>query len=149
MYRRILVPLDGSELAEAALRHARDIAASSLAEIVLVRVPVNVLYDASAVAPPASILMYDYVRTEARTYLERVEAELKANGFKATSEVSEGLVADAILDCAERTHADLIIMSTHGRSGVARWLLGSVAEKIVRGAQVPVLIVRPPQDSHA
>ena len=149
MYRKILVPLDGSALAEIALAHARDLANDPSSQIVLVRVPVNILYDPTAVMPPSSSSMYDYVRAEAKSYLTRIERDLNAAGYNASSELCEGPVADAILECAERVGANLIVMSTHGRSGVARWLLGSVAEKIVRGAHLPVLLVRAPQGQPA
>jgi nucleotide-binding universal stress UspA family protein len=59
--------------------------------------------------------------------------------------VLEGPVADALLDHAAASHADLIVMSTHGRSGMERWLLGSVAERVMRGAKMPVLLIRPDQ----
>ena len=149
MFKTILVPLDGSELAEAVIPLVRDIAASTCAAIVLLRVPENVLYDPAVVAPPVSVTMYEHVRVEARDYLHRVEADLAAAGFKVRAKVNEGLVADAILECAESEHAELIAMSTHGRSGLARWLLGSIAEKIVRSSAIPVLLVRPHKNHQA
>ena len=149
MYRKILVPLDGSALAEIALVNARELAVGPSTQIILMRVPVNILYDPTAVMPPASTSMVDYVRAEAKDYLTRIESGLKAAGFNASAVLGEGPVADAILECAERVGADLIVMSTHGRSGVARWLLGSVAEKIVRGAHLPVLLVRGQQGEPA
>ncbi len=143
MYRRVLVPLDGSTFSEAALPHARELAQCTGAEIALVRVAVQPLYEYTT-----DPILFETVRedTEAESaeYLERVVSELRAEGFKATAEPCSGPVAETILDYAQEIEADLIIMSTHGRSGFARWFIGSVADKIVRASRLPVLLVRPP-----
>jgi nucleotide-binding universal stress UspA family protein len=80
---------------------------------------------------------------ESAIYLDRVAAELRAVGVKVTTETCAGPVAETILEYAEGIHADLIAMSTHGRSGLARWFIGSVADKVVRAARLPVLLARP------
>ncbi|MGB8644856.1 MAG: universal stress protein [Anaerolineae bacterium] len=142
MYRKILVPLDGSSFGEAALAHARELAHCTGAEIALVRVAIQPLYE-YATDP----LLFQTVRedTEAASaeYLQRVAAELSADGFTATVETCTGPVAETILDYAQEIQADLIVMSTHGRSGLARWFIGSIADKIVRASTLPVLLVRP------
>ncbi len=80
---------------------------------------------------------------ERRTYLKRMADRLAAAGLQVRMELCDGPVAEAILDYADRTAADLIAMSTHGRSGLGRWLMGSVAERVLHAAKVPVLLVRP------
>jgi nucleotide-binding universal stress UspA family protein len=85
------------------------------------------------------------LETDASAYLSAVAARLQADGLKVSAEVItvSGPVADAIIDFAKEKHAELIAMSTHGRTGPARWFLGSVADRVVRGAGMPVLMVRP------
>ena len=146
MYRKILVPLDGSPLAEAALPHALSMAQSYGAELVLLRVPVP------HVAPrpptigemlPDAMEQYDeQLYQRIKDYLDHLAARLHESGVPVSTDLRYGDVAEAILDYAEEVDADLIVMSTHGRTGVARWLLGSVANKIVQGAACPVLLIR-------
>ncbi len=138
MYKRILIPLDGSEFAEAALPHARALAACTGAELVLLRVAVQPLY--GSISPDSSPSIRADTEAEASAYLDRVAGELRAAGFRVTAETCTGPVAETILDYAAGIRADLIVMSTHGRSGLARWFIGSVADKIVRGARLPVLL---------
>jgi nucleotide-binding universal stress UspA family protein len=137
MLKRILVPLDGSPLAEAVLPEVKELAALHEAEVVLVRV-------AWAHAFPGMSAVDAQVRAvdEAQAYLALVETDLVAHGLSVRSVVRYGHAAEEILDHARVENADLIAMSTHGRSGVRRWVLGSVAETVVRHAAVPVLLVR-------
>jgi nucleotide-binding universal stress UspA family protein len=137
MFSRILVPLDGSPLAEAVIPQVVDLATLRKAEIVLLRV-------ALAHALPGTDPVEAQVRAveEAQAYLAKVEADLLAQGLAVKSVVRYGHAADEILDHARAGDVDLIAMSTHGRSGVRRWVLGSVAETVVRHAPVPVLLVR-------
>ncbi len=140
MYKRILIPLDGSEFAEAALPHACAIAACTGAELALLRVAVQPLYGSISTDPLLIPALRADTETEASAYLDRVADELRAAGFRVTAETCTGPVAETILDYAAGIRADLIVMSTHGRSGLARWFIGSVADKIVRGARLPVLL---------
>ena len=143
MYKKILVPLDGSEFAEAALPHARAFAECTGAEIVLLRVVTQPIHAYTAPDP----LLYDSLQkdtvAECTDYLERVAADLKAAGYKVTTETGAGPVVETILEFAQGIGADLIAMSTHGRSGLARWFIGSTADKVVRAATLPVLLTRP------
>lgn len=144
-FKKILVPLDGSRFAEGALPYAQMLAECGGGQIELVRIavhPSSYVY----VSDPATLAsLYDSDRVHCEEYLQKVAARLQeATSVKVSMAVLEGPVADAILDHAEDTHADLIVMSTHGRSGMERWLLGSVAEKVVRGAKIPVMLIRPP-----
>ncbi len=143
MYRKILVPLDGSAFAEAALAHARTLAECTGAEIVLLRVTVQPVYEYAAPEPVFNRAVYEDTEAEASRYVQRIAAELSAEGFKVSAESCTGPVAETILDYAQEIRADLIVMSTHGRSGLARWFIGSIADKVVRAATLPVLLARP------
>jgi nucleotide-binding universal stress UspA family protein len=137
MFSRLLVPLDGSSLAEAILLQVTELASLHGAEVVLLRV-------AHAHAFPATDEIEAQVRAvqEADAYLAGVAQRLKAGGIKVQCVVRYGQAAEEILDHAGVGGVDLIAMSTHGRSGMRRWMLGSVAEKVLRAAPVPVLLVR-------
>jgi nucleotide-binding universal stress UspA family protein len=144
MYQKILVPLDGSELAEQVLPHVCELASIGNSEIVLVRVLMYLLHDYAWVDPTYSLATEsDLVKAEAISYLTAVAKRLAVDGLRVSVEAVDDPVAESILECAERVHADIIAMSTHGRSGVSRWLMGSVADRVVCGAKVPVLLIRP------
>ncbi len=147
MYRKILVPLDGSDLAEAVLPHVEMLAKANGSEVIVLRVAVNPAYQFAMTEPSIVGVLVSDMEAESEKYLKRVSEQLKAHGISVTSEMVEGSTADCILKVAEEKGADLIAMSTHGRSGVARWLIGSVADRVVRTAKVPVLLVRPAQQS--
>ncbi len=144
MYKKILVPLDGSEFAEAALLHVRALAECTGAEIILLRVVTQPIH--AYIAPDP--LLYKSIQTdsvaECVAYLQRVASDLEVEGFHVTVETGTGPVAETILEFAQEVHADLIAMSTHGRSGLARWFIGSIADKVVRATTLPLLLARPP-----
>jgi nucleotide-binding universal stress UspA family protein len=142
-YERILVALDGSETAEAILPFAEEVAGPHGAEIVLVRVaeplsPGEARAAAGVAAPDASFVR----ELEARQYLARAAERLVGRGLRVRTDVRMGAAAAQILAAAAEVRADLIAMSTHGRGGVGRLLFGSVAEAVLRGARVPVLLIR-------
>ncbi len=143
MYQRILVPLDGSELAEAVLPYATALADCTGAEIALLRVVVEPVYEYAFTDPLIGEKIREQIKTEAADYLERVAQNLQQDGFRVMTQVADGLVPEVILDGAERLHTDLIAMSTHGRTGLARFLIGSVADRVIHACKTPVLIVRP------
>jgi nucleotide-binding universal stress UspA family protein len=145
MYRKILVPLDGSQVAEAVLPHVESLARANESEVILLRVAVNPAYQFSMTDPSIVGVLVTDMEVEAEKYLKGVTEQLTAHGLKVSSEIAEGGTADCILKIAEEKGVDLIAMSTHGRSGIARWLIGSVADRVVRTAKVPVLLVRPAQ----
>jgi nucleotide-binding universal stress UspA family protein len=137
VFHRILVPLDGSGLAEAILSDVVELATQHRADVVLLRV-------ASAHARIGSDLTEAQVHAvaEAEGYLAEKEQRLAGRGIRVSSVVRYGQPAEEILDHARTSAIDLIAMSTHGRSGVERVLLGSVAERVLREAPVPVLLRR-------
>jgi nucleotide-binding universal stress UspA family protein len=142
MYRKILVPLDGSKTAEGVLPHAKALAYSEGAELVLLTVAANPVMD-FAFSDPAIAQNAQREQEEAsQKYTARIEGELKEAGFRVSTLLRIGAVADTILNVAEEMQVDVIAMSTHGRTGPARWLLGSIADKVVRNSQVPVLLIR-------
>jgi nucleotide-binding universal stress UspA family protein len=142
MYRRVVVPLDGSLLAEGMLRFIVDIAGPLDLEVVLLRV-VRPIPPQVTETLRAAILgtMEDHV-AEARAYLAAAAERLNAKGLRVRAVVRSGEPVDEIVDCARDTKADLIAMSTHGRSGVGRLLFGSVAEAVLREAEIPVFLMR-------
>ena len=141
MYQKILVPLDGSELAEKALRHAAALAKSLNAQIILLRVVVFPTRDFDIIPMEAAVSPAMFA--EAKHYLEHAAGSLRRMGIAVTTATESGRVADKIIDYVTDHQIDLIVMSTHGRAGAARWLLGSVADRIVHAAPVPVFLVRP------
>jgi nucleotide-binding universal stress UspA family protein len=136
-YKKILVPLDGSECAERILPKVEKLATELKATISLLRVAYAHTFP--GVDPTEAEVA---VVREAEEYLHGLEERLKAKGFKVDSHVRYGDEAEEILDHSAQKDIDLIAMSTHGRSGVKRWLLGSVAEKILRHATKPIFLVR-------
>ena len=146
MYRRIMVPLDGSELAECALPHMEAIARGcQTVDVILLRVvePVNLPGDYIISQTDRERIEKKH-RSVAEDHLEQLTSRLKDRGINVQSEVVAGKVAESIVTYAENNEVDLIIMATHGRSGISRWSLGSVADRVVRLACVPVLMVRAP-----
>lgn len=142
MFTKILVPLDGSGLAEAVLPHVERLAIADNAQVVLLAVVVPVrLYTDAAINYPID---EDQQVSEAEQYLKAVAARLGELGLRTESVVRYGGAADEILAFAKETGADLIAMSTHGRSGLGRWVFGSVADKVLRAARIPLLVFRPP-----
>jgi len=142
MYKRILVPLDGSDLAKTALDQAEKLAKTFDAEIVLFQVvPFMPIYGSPELVTP---LIVDEKQKEAvEKYLAELAEELKKRGFKVTTAVRTGQqVAAEIIDFAKESGVDLIIMCTHGRSGISRWVLGSIAHKVLIRAETPILLLR-------
>jgi nucleotide-binding universal stress UspA family protein len=147
----VIVPLDGSELAESALLEALDLAKNFGGEIVLARafqVPPTAYYQSEDVPPAAKPFIPTYddlvadMKREAGEYLDAKGKELAGAGVKVRKEVLIGPAAEEIVKLARDTKGSLIAMCTHGRSGVRRWLLGSVTEKAVNHAESPMLIIR-------
>ena len=141
MYKRIVVPLDGSPLAEQALPHALAQASRFGADLILLKVlaPLpEVVFSA-----PAAVLAAEKMSGQlARDYLEDVSAGLREQGITVQVAQVDGEPYVEIIRFAEEQDADMIVLSTRGQSGFSRWLLGSVADRVVRGATVPVLLVQ-------
>jgi nucleotide-binding universal stress UspA family protein len=143
MYKKILVPLDGSEMAKKGLEEAEKLAQIFGAEIVLFQVvPFMPIYGSPELVTP--LIVDEKQKEAAEKYLLTLSEELRKKGFKVTSMVKTGQqVAVEIIDFAKESGADLIVMCTHGRSGITRWVLGSVAHKVLTRAETPILLLRP------
>jgi nucleotide-binding universal stress UspA family protein len=150
MYQKVMVPLDGSELAECVLPHVESIVKGCQAQsVTFVRavVPISLSLSGDVDVQPTE---KDRKRIEAEDfavaedYLKKVVGRLKYDGIKLQYKVIKGKAAESLADFAEKNKMDLIIIATHGRSGISRWAWGSVADRILRSACVPVLMVRAP-----
>ncbi len=143
MYKRILLPLDGSALAEQALPYAIAQAERFGAELVLLRV-VEPIAPTDVLVQPKVAAMQAERRTKALTqeYLERIATCVQERGIPVQMVTVEGRSHTEIVQFAEANQIDLIVMCTRGQSGFSRWLMGSTADRVVRGADVPVLLVR-------
>jgi nucleotide-binding universal stress UspA family protein len=139
MFERILVPLDGSARAEVILPQLARLLRREDCEILLLRA-VHVPLSAARRRDAKPLL--DRQRDEALQYVHTLAHRFGGQGAKVHARVAEGPPADAILEAAGTEGATMIALSTHGRSGVARWILGSVAEKVIRASNIPVLVVR-------
>jgi len=141
MYKKILVPLDGSELARKALDQAEKLAKTFDAEIILFQVvPFLPIYGSPELVTP--LIVDEKQRESAEKYLTNLAEELKKRGLKVTTMVRTGQqVAVEIIDFAKETGVDLIVMCTHGRSGITRWVLGSVAHKVLTRTETPILLL--------
>jgi nucleotide-binding universal stress UspA family protein len=140
VYKRILVPLDGSKLSEMALSHAGVLAKGLGAEVVLLGVVEFLDHDLGDI--PIEYAASSEVLEERRHYLEHTASSLRRAGVSVTTFSISGKVADTIIDFADKNNIDLIVMSAHGHSAAFRWLMGSVADKVMHGAHVPVLLIR-------
>ena len=143
MYKKILVPLDGSPLAEAVLPHAEALAKSEGAEITLLRVAAEPGAEFAFSDPALAASVVRQMERETTAYMESETEILKREGYNVTSLVREGPIAETILNVADEIHADVIAMSTHGHSGTRRWLMGSVADRVVSHAHIPVMLIHP------
>ena len=175
MYKKILVPLDGSKLAECALPHAEKLAlGNSEAEIILISVTelirfghifydphttsVDSMVDGAMVgytqspgAPGSFSAVEDAIgrmETEAHKYLTRIAKQFGEKVNKPKVKVLRGSPAQEIINYAEEKQCDIIVMASHGKSGPSRWALGSIAAKVSRRCSVPVLMVRGPGCQH-
>lgn len=161
MYKKILVPLDGSKLAECAIPHAVELAKGcDTEEVILISVTEQIrgltrapeayeryrTSDDIGVQGAGSRIMVTFGKLEkqAQRYLSRIAKKLEAKGIKVYKEVLLWPPAEAIASYAEQNSVDIIVMASHGRSGPSRSAHGSVAKKVLKISRVPVLMVRAP-----
>ncbi len=141
-YKKILVPMDGSETSEAILPEIEKLASVFGSIISLLHVvPIAVFPGTMEPVVPYQTITEALTR-EGEGYLRMIEKRLKDKGFTVESHLQKGNEAELILEHCDRKDINLVAMSTHGRSGVSRWLLGSVAEKVIRHATKPILLIR-------
>ncbi len=150
MYNKILVPVDGSELAECVLPHVESIAKGCGVKDVIFLNVVEPFYPPSdyETVTPVSGKEMERINSEseatAKRYLSKLVNRIKYDGVNTEAVLTRGKAADTIAEYATKNAVDLIVIATHGRSGVSRWVWGSVADRILRSACVPVLMVRAP-----
>ena len=153
MFSRVLVPLDGSKVGEAALpvigQLVDKLAPETKVEVTLIGV-ITLLRHWVVVGEASAPVSYTeeelkIIRDRVMDYLTKSGESLKSKGVTIKTIVSTGNAADEILRAADQIKADLIAMSTHGRSGVRRLAFGSITDKVLRGSRIPVLMVRAPE----
>lgn len=151
MFKHILVPLDGSHLAEAALPAALALASRFDSKITLLRVT-RTPYVASGIDGSVYTEMIVTLRQqeydEAAAYLQMKQRSLQQQNYVVDTVVREGEpIAEIVLETAAEAGVDTIVMSTHGRGGVSRWVFGSVADKVLRQAEIPVVLIRAEEEA--
>ena len=154
MYQKIMVPLDGSELAECVLPHVETIArGSETKNVIFVRVLEPLYFPAGESADWSGITreqtdtekkLEAERQTAAESYLNRLASRVDCGSARIQTELLTGKAAETLTDYAVKNKVDLVIIATHGRSGVSRWARGSVADRVLHSAGVPVLMVRAP-----
>ncbi|HWQ47288.1 MAG TPA: universal stress protein, partial [Longilinea sp.] len=140
MLDSILVPLDSSQLAECVLPHVAAVAEAFMSKIILMRVLEK--NQTSATVQLFDLLNWQIKKTEASLYLEKAKSRLQRANLRIDTNVLEGLVAETITEFSQRQGVQLIIMSSHGRSGLTQWGISSITQKIILSAPTSVLIVR-------
>jgi nucleotide-binding universal stress UspA family protein len=141
--RRILVPLDGSAMAEQILPSVTSVARALSAQVILFQVPIAYVtgwMTGEWYLPVQGVL--DTAEENSHGYLQSVAGRLEEEGLEVATSTSIGPVADCIVEYAEANDVDLVAMCTHGRTGLARWALGSVADRVLRAGGTPILLVR-------
>jgi nucleotide-binding universal stress UspA family protein len=135
---RILIPLDGSDTAEAAIAEARQVACADSTFLFVRAADARIIPGADVIGAQIRAVR------EAEEYMAALKDKLEKNGMQGIeTHVWYGPAGSAIVDAAQAHKVDLIVMTTHGRSGLRRLVFGSVAESVLRGTQVPILLVRP------
>lgn len=148
MFNKIVIPLDGSKLAEVVLRLARDLASQNNAELFLVNVQETPAYLYWMEAPVFSDAYADETHLELVNYMHRTSTMLNDAGLRSHVILTSGVPDQQIVAESKRLGADLIIMATHGYGGIPRLLLGSVADRVLHQSGIPVLLVRPDESDY-
>lgn len=147
-YSKIVVPLDGPGWSQRAIPHAVDIARANDAELILLHVfrpPASEFTDQISLAGQDSQIQQ--MREQAKQFLIGIRSELRGEHMKVRTHMIEGQgVANHICDFVNSEGVDLVVMSTHGRSGIARFLFGSVANQVMQCVKVPVLLIHPDKE---
>jgi nucleotide-binding universal stress UspA family protein len=147
MHKRVLLPLDGSTMAEQALPHAVEQAERFRSELVLLRA-VSPLLPGNGLSPMELGWVQEQAGEWARDYLESIATQVRTRGVPVKVAIIQDPAHEAITQFAEANDVDLIVICSRGQSGPSRWLMGSVADRVVRGAAVPVLLVRASERNH-
>jgi len=146
----ILVPLDGSEFGETALPYVEELAKTLDKEVVLLQVVTTEFRFVADMSGGGVFLTGQDIKawtSNAEAYLNKIVARLKDKGISSQILVMVGGPADRVVECVKEYDVDLVVMSTHGHSGIARWILGSVAQRVLEGVGTPLMLVRPSSSS--
>ncbi len=155
MYQKILVPLDGSKIGEAALPYIEELVSKlppePKVEVTLLQVVSSMAHWIIAGEATAKVAYTEeemkQIQGKALEYLNQAGESLRSRGAIVKIEVRIGRAADEIIKFADEMKADLIAMSTHGRSGITRWAFGSVTDKVLQSGAAPILTVRGPKEA--
>jgi nucleotide-binding universal stress UspA family protein len=147
MYKKILVPLDGSEFGECSLKQVNELVSDAKAtEVVLLGVVESVIEAgiiASYLGPDWQTTARKKITEGTEAYLATTAEKLRKSGMNVKTVTVQGNASEKILDYAANNKVDLIVISTHGQSGIVRWAIGSVADKVMRHSSIPVLLAAP------
>ena len=155
MYEKILLPLDGSKVGEAALPHIEELVSKVTpglkVEVTLYQVISSVTRQVVAGGQsfdvPYTEEEMEQIKKKAEDYLDKTGEGLRSKGATVKIRVGVGSAADEIIKAADEINAGFVAMSTHGRSGLSRWAFGSVADRVLRGGNRPVILVRAPKEA--
>ncbi len=147
-YRKIVVPIDGSGWSQSAIPHAVDIAHNNHSEIILLHVFRPPAYEyTDQIALAGNDDQIQQMREQIKQHLMGIRNQLRLENINCRVQFIEGQgVANLICDYINEEGVDLVIMSTHGRSGIRQFLFGSIAQKVLHGVKVPVMVVQPGKD---
>ncbi len=154
MYEKILVPLDGSKVGEAALPYVEELVSKMApkvkVEVTLLQVISSlthyVIAGEASVQVPYNEREIEQIKGKSRDYLDKTGECLRSKGVVVKIKVATGNAAEEIIKFAEETKTDLVAMSTHGRSGLSRWAFGSVTDKVLRAGNLPILVIKAPKE---
>lgn len=154
MYEKILVPLDGSKVGEAALPYVEELVSKMApkvkVEVTLLQVISSlthyVIAGEASVQVPYNEREIEQIKEKSRDYLDKTGECLRSKGVVVKIKVATGNSAEEIIKFAEETKTDLVAMSTHGRSGLSRWAFGSVTDKVLRAGNLPILVIKAPKE---
>ena len=145
MYKIVAVPLDGSPLAECVIPHIEVLARTSGCEVQLITVvePVEIPTRGKiALSDDDLKQIHKEMEKDARTYLNQIAHRLNRSGIKSRLVILAGKPAESLIEYVHNNSIDLLIMATHGRSGLTKLFWGSIAEKVIHAVNVPVLLVK-------
>jgi len=142
MFKKMLVPLDGSELAEVVFPYAKELAGRLDIEVILLYVGTQALRKFVPMHRAYIERAAEIIRHQAQEVQKKTGIKPGSKPIKSRGEIGEGYPAEEILHYADENKVDLLLLATHGHSGLKRWVLGNVADKILRVSKIPVLLVR-------
>jgi nucleotide-binding universal stress UspA family protein len=145
MYKKIAVPLDGSPVAECVVPHVEALAAARKSEVQLITIiePVEIPTRGKiALSEDDLKSMHKELEKDAAAYLDKIVQKLAREGIKANPVIMQGKPAESLIEYVHNNGIDLLVMATHGRSGLSKLFWGSIAEKVVRAVNVPVMLIK-------